>query len=326
MYDLSTNVKCKLRQPYSPGLRFFAAIVASIAGTPLLNAADIKQSLKYDEVVLEGTIVSGDYDKLLSFVDDKEAISSNQEVRSIYLASPGGSVIEAIKIGRLVRALKMETVVPAVQTSSKTRNKAVEIHKLTNPEANYMCVSACFIVYVAGVSRDTDLFNFDGPILGIHRPYLTDHDLRTLSGDQAIASATGLRTAVESYLKEMSVPAKYAELMFSVPKDDVRWISNADYETDLEGIIPELKDWVGARCDPRTTIEKAKWEALKHKQPALMTEEEKSISKVLVEKMSQLRICGDAAVSDLSHQAHLKMFAEPDRSTVPKPTWWQFWK
>jgi hypothetical protein len=86
---------------------------------------------------------------------------------------------------------------------------------------------------------------------------LSDSDLKTLSGDQAITSANRNRTTVENYLKEMNVPAEYADLMFSVPKDKVRWIGKEKFEADLEGVIPGLKDWLAARCDKRTDIEKA---------------------------------------------------------------------
>jgi hypothetical protein len=284
--------------------RLAAAIAACVVSVSSLDAADIKDGSALGEVVLEGTIVSGDYDKLLSFVDANEA-------RSIYLASPGGSVTEAIKIGRLVRALRLETIIP-VQLRGDLREKAAEHHKLTNPKANYLCASACFFVFVAGVKRDHDLLG--DPILGIHRPYLTDSDLKTLSGSQAIASGSQLRTMVDSYLKEMGVPAKYADLMFSVPKDEVRWIGSSDFEIDLEGIVPELKDWVEARCDTRTDVEKAAWANLKNKSPAQMTAAERSISEMLLKKMSVLDECGSKALSELSHQAHLKMFWEPRRT------------
>ncbi len=281
--------------------RLAAAIAACVASVAPLDAADIKDGFGLGEVVLEGTIASGDYNKLLSFVDANEA-------RSIYLASPGGSVTEAIKIGRLVRALKLETIIP-VQVRGDIRDKLADRHKLTNPKANYMCASACFFLFVAGVNRDHELPG--DPILGIHRPYLTDSELRTLSGSQAMASASQLRVVVESYLKEMGVPAKYADLMFSVPKDEVRWIGSTDFEADLEGIVPELKDWVEARCDTRTDVEKAAWEALKNKSPAQMTAAERSISEMLLKKMSVLDECGSKTISDLSHQAYVKMFWEP---------------
>jgi hypothetical protein len=114
-----------------------------------------------ETVVLEGTIVSGDYDKLLGFV-----IARNTRTGSIYLASPGGSVSEAIKIGRLIRELKLRTTLPVrydqsedltrddIATLSEIRSLSVKAHNLTHPDSNYMCGSACFFAYVGGISRD----------------------------------------------------------------------------------------------------------------------------------------------------------------------------
>src|SRR5262249_17527218 len=136
---------------------------------------------------------------------------------------------------------------------------AADRHRLVDPKANYMCTSACFFIFVAGITR-TDEVNLQDPRLGIHRPYVSDSDLRTLSGDQAITAASGVRATVENYLKEMSVPAKYVDLMFSMPKGEIRWIGNADFAADLEGTVPELRDWLAARCDKRTDVEKAVWE------------------------------------------------------------------
>jgi hypothetical protein len=47
-----------------------------------------------------------------------------------------------------------------------------------------------------------------------------------------------------------------------------------------------------------------------------MTAAERSISEMLLEKMSALDECGSKALSNLSHQAHLKMFWEPRRATL----------
>ena len=170
-------------------------------------------------LVLEGKIETGDYDKLRSIYGE---IRTNQFYIGapgsnwFYLASPGGDLAEAMKIGRLVRALKLQTVVPS-RSDSRVLDEMVEQHKLKSPKANYMCASACFFIFIAGIKRTWD--EPGDPILGIHRPYLSNSDLNALSGDQAISSANRIRTTVENYLKEMNVPAKYADLMFSVPKD-----------------------------------------------------------------------------------------------------------
>lgn len=69
---------------------------------------------------------------------------------------------------------------------------------------------------------------------------MTADDLRLRSiqeGLQAINSTHQMRATVESYLKEMSVPAKYADAMFLVPKDELRWIGEDAFRADFDGVI-----------------------------------------------------------------------------------------
>jgi hypothetical protein len=98
------------------------------------------------DLILEGSIESGDYDKLLRLLDeinDCRPYSWASCARGIYLASPGGSVIEAMKIGRLVRALRWETVVPSSITNPYVSpEKIFEKHQLKDPKSNHMCASA----------------------------------------------------------------------------------------------------------------------------------------------------------------------------------------
>jgi hypothetical protein len=285
-----------------------AAIAVCAANVVPLHAAEIREGSWFGEMVLEGEIEAGDSEKFKRFIDENQS-------KAVYLASPGGNLAEAIEIGRIVRVLKLETIAPG-KLSSDHRKTIAARHKLKTPEANYMCASACFFVFVAGVHRVMDIHAAlvaDEVILGIHRPFLTDSDLRKLSANQAIASANQLRKLVESYLKEMSVPAKYADLMFSVPKDQVRWIGSADFQSDLEGFIPELKDWMDAQCDKRTDAEKVMWEAIKDKSGTEKTFAEKKLGEMLGKKMSEKDECEDKTLSNLSHQAYLKMFLEPRR-------------
>lgn len=209
------------------------------------------------DLILEGKIEPGDYDKLRRFIDE----DCGGYPRNIYLASPGGDLIEAMKIGRLVRTLRWETKVPS-DLPSNFRKDTEAILKLNDAKANYMCTSACFFVFVAGIYRERDTFP---AILGIHRPYLSEQDLKRLSGNQVIASAKQVRKTVEDYLKEMGVPTKYTDLMFSIPKDKVRLIDEADFEFDFEGYIPELGDWLEAKCNNLTDIEKVASKAIEGK-------------------------------------------------------------
>jgi hypothetical protein len=54
----------------------------------------------------------------------------------------------------------------------------------------------------------------------------------------------------------MDVPAKYAENMYSVPKGKIQWIRNDEFAADFGGFIPELRDWVDARCHNRNDMDK----------------------------------------------------------------------
>jgi hypothetical protein len=213
-----------------------------------------------------------------------------------------------MKIGQLVRALKLVANVPSRNGPHSTLGTANE-HELKNPQVNYMCASACFFIFVAGVKR-TDDVGLGDAILGVHRPYLSDADLRSLGGDQAIVSATRLRKTVENYLKEMGVPAKYADTMFAVPKDEVGWIGEGDFRTDLEGVIPELKDWLAARCDERTDVEKALWKKMMADPRPLGQQSvaERSLFNMMEKKMSRVHGCEDRVLDDLSADAWLQMF------------------
>ena len=183
--------------------------------------------------VLEGKIEAGDFDKFKSFL-----LNGNNPVE-IYLASPGGVLAEAMKIGLLIRTLKLSTVVPSKVLTNQSRELAAAQHDLKDPKADYMCASACFFIFVAGIHRSSDGY---GPaILGIHSPSLSESALNKLSFDQVAAVDNRTRTSIENYLKMMDVPAKYAEDMFSVPKGKIQWIRNDEFEADFAGFIPTLE-------------------------------------------------------------------------------------
>ena len=182
--------------------------------------ADLHQGARSDELVIEGEIQPGDCQKLLESL-------SKEEARSFYLASPGGNLTEAMEIGRLARSLKLETIVPGRLASADLDIKLATRHKLSDYSHNYMCASACFFIFVAGVSRISDLVD---PILGIHRPYFSESELRQLSSDQVITAAHATKTKVEAYLNEMGVPLSFSENLFSIPPNTVKWITSDEFD------------------------------------------------------------------------------------------------
>jgi hypothetical protein len=191
--------------------RLIVAIVAGVVSAATVHAAEVRGSMKGEVTpakgggmigsfgfVLEGNIEPGDYDKLRSVLGEmrvNQFYLGSPSANNFYLASPGGDLGEAMKIGRLVRALKLHTIVPSRWSDPRTLEVTVAERKLKNPKTNYMCASACFFIFVAGIERTADS-PFGDAILGIHRPYLSASDLRTQSGDQAITSANQVRTTV----------------------------------------------------------------------------------------------------------------------------------
>jgi hypothetical protein len=290
------------------------AIAACFAKTVAVDAAEIRSPISSlrDTAVLEGKIEAGDLAKLRTFI--LEGNGAFTGAYTIFLASPGGDLAEAIKIGRFIRELQLATNIPPASTDERVRKFTAVRYSLKDPKANYMCASACFFVFVAGIYRsDHEIHGFNRPSsLGIHRPYLSESDLKALTSDQAIAATSATRTTVENYLKEMGVPAKYADQMFSITKQQIRWISDNDFEADFAGFIPELKDWVDARCDKRTDIEKQVWEEMKTK--SVSTAAQKAMLEKLMDKFSEQTQCEIDTKDELARKAFVKMY----RSITPK--------
>jgi hypothetical protein len=225
--------------------RLMAVFVVCIVGSATVSAADIRvDPSRNAAAVLEGIIVPGDREKLISFIRD------GHRPVEIYLASPGGNLAEAMKIGVLLRTLKLSTVVPSKTLTHQSRDLIAAQHDLKDPEANYMCTSACFFIFVAGIYRSYDLA---GPaILGIHRPTLLQNDGRRLGFEQATATAAHVQAVVEKYLTDMAVPSRYAENLYLEPQSKIEWIRNDEFESDFHGFIPELRNSVDAICGKRS--------------------------------------------------------------------------
>ena len=85
---------------------------------------------------VEGDIVPGDTLKLLAIYEKY----SSAAVSTVYLRSKGGDVDEAMKMGRLIRALRLKTEVPL-----RYDNRILSVVPAAEKE-NAVCASACFLV------------------------------------------------------------------------------------------------------------------------------------------------------------------------------------
>jgi hypothetical protein len=209
-------------------LAFFAT------STHYARSAEIK--IAAGRIWLIGKIVSGDYDRFVY------ALRQNRSsIAWIELRSGGGSVVESIKIGRLIHQLVMNARAPMSPSYAPVvkPNCGDDISEVgIRPPC--ICASACFNIWVAGMYRM-------GTELAIHRISF-EGDVGVLSpGDYAAAYEKGL-ILERTYLDEMKVPADYYQKMLTVPSSDVYKLR---YEESSSMVVhPVFQEWLIARCGP----------------------------------------------------------------------------
>jgi hypothetical protein len=200
-------------------------------------------------LVLEGKIESGDYITIRNFLS--EPSNFKKMTGEVFLASQGGNAFEALKIGYLIRHLRLSTDAPSrpPPTVRSSGSEIIRPFELVNPR-NYLCTSACFLLYVAGVYRD---FIWAGR-LGIHQPQIEHKPIGLTQSDVLIATAD-MRDKLKRYFEVMSVPNKYLNLMYSTPSNAVYWITQTEFDSDLKGYVPEVRALLDARCKSRLAAE-----------------------------------------------------------------------
>lgn len=208
-------------------------LLVCIIGLDMARAAEIsspetglnRRPLK--GILIEGPIVKGDFEKF-----EHLALESGGD--PVWLASPGGDLFEAMKIGALVRKMKLSVWAP----DDNREAWSVMIH--VNDPRNNVCASACFFIYAAGVQRY-------GDTIGIHRPRITEENLRSISMDQAASGLLSASEVASDYLRNMGIPHSIIERMNSTNPNDIQWLGEEDVES-LSGYIPEYQDWLDAKC------------------------------------------------------------------------------
>jgi hypothetical protein len=151
--------------PHAPvrilGICLLAIAAGACSWSAACTAATFELARRTDGTIirgvkLEGEIVPGDAQKLLDLYN---AYAEN--VSPIYLRSKGGRVEEAMKMGTIIRRLRLETRAPRVWDAG---SQPIDFIKIDHQE-NMICASACFLVYAGGASRS-------GNYLALHRPSL----------------------------------------------------------------------------------------------------------------------------------------------------------
>ena len=189
-------------------------------------------------LLVEGAIQRGDFDKLRSYLADRVVFEKIR--RGVFLASPGGEVMESIKIGYLLRALNLRTLLPGLPTDQTNLIRAGDLRR----PGNYLCGSACLFLYVAGIDRNPPRAGR----LGIHRPVVkVRYNLPTSQEAKAVATR-GIEDAIGFYLRQMNVPDRLAQFMFSIPNDKIHWLTESEFSEFVRWTSPEFTQELRRDC------------------------------------------------------------------------------
>jgi hypothetical protein len=166
--------------------KFALALTIALAGSAV-SAAEVDWVTKGRQSFLQirGVIQPGDYQKVVRLLGDDRAEGFLLNGRVVDVESPGGSVDEAMKLGRLFRDLYAK----------------INVYR--------QCSSACFFLYVGAVDR------FPLGQIGLHNPYLDARSANQLSIPTLEAELRRAEIATRDFLKEFAVPSYLVERMFS---------------------------------------------------------------------------------------------------------------
>jgi len=177
------------------------ALFAGVCLWALVGASSA-DALTYDrQTSAEGVrflVVSGEFgpdDRLDEFV---KAITEHDAI-AVTFDSPGGNLYSAMEHGRVLRALRVDTL----------------------QVRNLLCASACSLAFLGGVRR----YAQPGSI-AVHRSFFTEE--YEGGRDQAVADTQAITGDVLAYLKEMDVDTELLQLAFQYDSSDMRFLSGSE--------------------------------------------------------------------------------------------------
>lgn len=182
-----------------------------------LQVSSAKFEWGFNRLQIEGEIVSGDYDRLIAIIKYMGQLPIEYQ-----LNSKGGDVMEAIKIGTMLR----------------------DTYSPVSVSDNAVCASACFFILVGSPNRNI----FYTTRIGIHRPYFNKSYFSSLSASEAENKYRKLQITVQSYLLNMGVPQSFIDMMYTISSDDVNWVSANNFEEKIGKMSPFYEELLISKC------------------------------------------------------------------------------
>jgi TPR repeat protein len=271
-----------------------AVITALVVGAAsAADAATLDFARKADGTIvsgvrIEGEIVPGDAQRLLDFYA-KYGIA----ISPVYLRSKGGDVEEAMRIGTIIRRLRLGTEVPVWDTGKPP----VGLIKVDHPEDS-ICASACFLVYAGGATRF-------GNYLALHRPYLAREDARTLTDIEYEALQKAMIPKVKAYLVDMDVDQYWIDRMFAANSQEhyiPAWAEADNKVRHLMGMVPSLEEVVLSRCKEDPDVD-SKLQAFRASRSGPLTPADIQKMKEIMQESDVFYECRKTVLSNMQNAA-----------------------
>ncbi len=218
----------------------------------------------------------------------------------VYLDSKGGDVLEAIKIGRIFRRLRLSSNVPIYYPGLRPLCGP----KLADP-TNCVCASACFLIHAGAVDRA-------GNLLALHRPYLSARSASQITDTQHETDQKEVMTSVKKYLNEMEVPDYFTNIMMSKNSQDAHIVSAQEASDEnhlLVGYVPSIEEITLSKCKISTERDHEISVALTRK-GASASKQEKALLKRINEEAFKGGECQFNVVYAMRVEAFTREFGE----------------
>ncbi|RJE79745.1 hypothetical protein [Paracoccus sp. JM45] len=191
-------------RPYRPDLRpSDPSRPDTPAMRPMPSALEFEE--EDDTIRITGQIAPGDADRFVEWLE-----RSRPQASQVMLDSSGGSVSDALAIGRTIRSASYATRI----------------------EDGAVCLSACPYILAGGTLRQVA----DGGIVGVHQHYFGKNTI--LPAFMAVADVQRAQASVMDYLVQMGVDLRLMPLALRTPPEDIN-ILTMDQMRDLNLILDQ---------------------------------------------------------------------------------------
>ena len=147
-------------------------------------------------LLIQGDIERGD---LIKFKNELDRFSLVPSV--INLNSNGGSLLEAIEIGKLIRHLRLDTSAPTKFGDDSTICWREWSRIEVRTSGACTCASSCALIWMGGVNRT-------GDTIVIHRPYFDKEISKSLSLEDYSIEYQSVKDAIGHYLDELGLDCR----------------------------------------------------------------------------------------------------------------------